>query len=542
MKKLLVLGVLTSTFCFAQGTPPAVSLGGSAGVTGAASLLGQNILTHMADSNYLMVPSEWWAGTQIVPSTLTLTTLRVITAPSNPGQFYNFCNYSTGGFSVDVGASGQVSPIQVPNGVCVPMTYNSSAGIYVVGTIPGYVSSSSELHDNGDIATFYGSSGTEITSASSADIGNLLQNASNCTTAATAYSPESNSCLSVAQQQCYGLSCPNFNQLNAPFTSYSALSLTGPIDSTQTSITVTTTITGWPSSGCLAFATGEIACYASYTGSTFSGLVRGVQGTTAAAQTQPNVLGIVTSTAACSTCLVSQVITNTGSYSIGPPNPGLNPYLWVQGIPYTTSIFAGGDIISYGGIFGLTAAGTETGQDATMGSNHDSPPLETIGSFYTGAVSNQDRWSWTDVLGSGSNPTSTYTLSHSGTTGTPSVSVPFAVKLGAGSEVDNSSICTVATGCPSISGSIFTADGCSESSNIGGSTAGSLTLGEGGCNVTVTMGGGQTATHGWACSTQNTANPNTVTQTIGGTTTTAVFDANSSAETGDVVLFSCTAF
>lgn len=124
------LVLLVSYTAFGQDVAPPVSLGGSAGITGGASLTGENILTHMTDANYTMVPGGWWAGTQIVPSSLTLTAIHTITAPANPGQPYNFCNHSTGGFAVNVGAPSQGSPISVPNGKCINIWFNSADGVY----------------------------------------------------------------------------------------------------------------------------------------------------------------------------------------------------------------------------------------------------------------------------------------------------------------------------------------------------------------------------------------------------------------------------
>src|SRR5689334_14258161 len=61
----------------------------------------------------------------------------------------------------------------------------------------------------------------------------------------------------------------------------SALSL--DITNSDTSLSLDT-ISGWPTSGAVSFPdTGEIAYYTGKTGSTLTGLIRGVDGTTAAA-------------------------------------------------------------------------------------------------------------------------------------------------------------------------------------------------------------------------------------------------------------------
>jgi len=60
---------------------------------------------------------------------------------------------------------------------------------------------------------------------------------------------------------------------------------------------------------------------------------------------------------------------------------------------------------------------------ATAGANQSSFNHKSQGTYWTGAVSAIDSWIWQNVLGTGANPTSTYTLSHSGSSGTASVSI-----------------------------------------------------------------------------------------------------------------------
>ena len=66
MLRIALLVVLFTSAAYAQDTPPPVSLGGPAGVTGGLSLEGQNILTHMTDANYTMIAAGWWAGISTV--------------------------------------------------------------------------------------------------------------------------------------------------------------------------------------------------------------------------------------------------------------------------------------------------------------------------------------------------------------------------------------------------------------------------------------------------------------------------------------------
>jgi GDSL-like Lipase/Acylhydrolase len=139
--KIILLAFLSSA-AFGQDTPPPVSLGGSVGITGGQSLTGSNILTHMTDANYTMVAGGWWAGTQIIPSSLTQTAVRTITAPSNPGQPYVFFNHSTGGFADTLMPGG----IPIANCATTPaqcgtvVRYDSVSGNYVQGGASGGVS------------------------------------------------------------------------------------------------------------------------------------------------------------------------------------------------------------------------------------------------------------------------------------------------------------------------------------------------------------------------------------------------------------------
>lgn len=60
---------------------------------------------------------------------------------------------------------------------------------------------------------------------------------------------------------------------------------------------------------------------------------------------------------------------------------------------------------------------------ATSGANQSSFNQCLAASFWNGAGSQTDQWCWQDVLGSGANPTSTLTLSHSGSPGTAVVNL-----------------------------------------------------------------------------------------------------------------------
>jgi hypothetical protein len=64
------------------------------------------------------------------------------------------------------------------------------------------------------------------------------------------------------------------------------------------------------------------------------------------------------------------------------------------------------------------------GVAATSGANQNSPSLQTISKYWNGTSSVSDVWTQNNILGTGANPTSTWTLSHSGSSGVAAVSVP----------------------------------------------------------------------------------------------------------------------
>jgi hypothetical protein len=67
---------------------------------------------------------------------------------------------------------------------------------------------------------------------------------------------------------------------------------------------------------------------------------------------------------------------------------------------------------------------------ATSGANINSPLFLTAGNYWTGTVSGTDQWYWQTVLGTGANPSSTYTLGHNGSSGTQSLYLPYMVQAG----------------------------------------------------------------------------------------------------------------
>lgn len=65
-----------------------------------------------------------------------------------------------------------------------------------------------------------------------------------------------------------------------------------------------------------------------------------------------------------------------------------------------------------------------SGTPATNVANQDSPSLLVVGNFWNGSASAQDTWTVLNTLGTGTNPSSSLTLSHSGTPGNAQFEVP----------------------------------------------------------------------------------------------------------------------
>ena len=67
---------------------------------------------------------------------------------------------------------------------------------------------------------------------------------------------------------------------------------------------------------------------------------------------------------------------------------------------------------------------------ATGGANQNSPIFNIDGTYWTGAVSAVDSWTVQNVVSAGTNPTTTLTFTHSGSSGAPQVSFNSAISCG----------------------------------------------------------------------------------------------------------------
>lgn len=81
-----------------------------------------------------------------------------------------------------------------------------------------------------------------------------------------------------------------------------------------------------------------------------------------------------------------------------------------------------------------------SGTAATSGANQSSPNNSTCGNYWNGTASAQDCWAWTDTFGTGTNPTSTLTLTHSGSSGTTALNFAPPLTFGTINVTGNASV------------------------------------------------------------------------------------------------------
>lgn len=92
-----------------------------------------------------------------------------------------------------------------------------------------------------------------------------------------------------------------------------------------------------------------------------------------------------------------------------------------------------------------------------------------------------------------------------------------------------------------VGGPTFSASGCSNTSLVGGITAGSFHSGVSGtCTATITIGATQTAPHGWACHANDLTTPADVISQTATAAGTATFSGTTVS--GDVVNFYCVGY
>jgi len=136
---------------------------------------------------------------------------------------------------------------------------------------------------------------------------------------------------------------------------------------------------------------------------------------------------------------------------------------------------------------------------ATVGANANSNSITLGGNYYTGAASAADTWTIQDVLGSGANPTSTLTFTHSGSSGGTVTSLPGTLRLNGSTSGYVAFAPPAAAGSttytlPSADGTggyVLTTNGTGTLSWQSAGLSGTVGIGNGGTGLTTTPTNGQ---------------------------------------------------
>jgi hypothetical protein len=109
---------------------------------------------------------------------------------------------------------------------------------------------------------------------------------------------------------------------------------------------------------------------------------------------------------------------------------GADSGIAVSAVPFLTTSNSWTNTNAFTGVTDFLAlAQTSANTNATSGANVNPPPFQESGQYWNGSSSQSDSWNWAEVLGSGTNPTSTYTLNHSGSPGVKAVAIPFPITV-----------------------------------------------------------------------------------------------------------------
>jgi len=241
------------------------------------------------------------------------------------------------------------------------------------------------------------------------------------------------------------------------------------------------------------------------------------------------------SSAAATTLSVLDATASTGATATWIGHDGSATYSGVHLSALTTSLKV---------VAGLTQSTTPL-QEWTNASGVTFASVSSSGHFVTSAGVYDANVNW-GIFTTGMTMKNSYLLSWSSTgvySGTNDTSLSriaakgIGLGSGAAASVDGYA---QAAGYMANGGTKFTASGCSNSTTVGGATAGKFSSGtSGACTVVITMNGatGLTAPTGWACSASDLTTPaNLISQSASSTTTATLTGTTVS---GDVISFSC---
>ena len=129
-----------------------------------------------------------------------------------------------------------------------------------------------------------------------------------------------------------------------------------------------------------------------------------------------------------------EVLSTTGTACQWVANGGGSDYPGVTtdgaGGLNLSNLHASGSLFSQGIIYGNAGFFAETLSTANSGQNFAGPPTVTAGSTWNGSIPVLDEWTWQSAVGTGANPTTTYTLLHGGSLGAATVNAVFPWLIG----------------------------------------------------------------------------------------------------------------
>lgn len=160
--------------------------------------------------------------------------------------------------------------------------------------------------------------------------------------------------------------------------------------------------------------------------------------------------------------------------TFGGTNCATGSTLWTQ-----DNVNPATALTSFPGIVDTGAFTMQQSTAATSGANQSSNNFQIQGNYWTGSASATDQWQLQDVLGTGSNPTSTLTFSHSGSSGAVSVSFPSAALSGISSATITGALTAGTTTTSSIDNYLFI-DGITYPKTVAGVNSAIATLPSGG--------------------------------------------------------------
>lgn len=437
--------LLSGMAAFAQVPGPQIPLTGSIGVPGSSAVLGYFPVSFTSDANHTLTPTEWANHVLLVTSTVSLTATRNLIAPNNFGQDLIVQNGTTGGQSLQVIASSGVG-VTIPNGQSAEVFFDGTNYLFSAGTAAATSLLASTNVWTGASNTFNNGIVTNTPTQGISTTNGIVTEMNGITniyagTSATSSSGNINSGTLQFLSSFWNGTATNLHTwlLQDILTS-------GPTPSANLTITPQVALGASVPSTVSFLANGQ---YANLTAAT-SGVPTNSPCLhfTGAFFTTSSVADdwCIQNTPNTSTLHGGLTFTHTGpgSGTIQAPNIAVTSLgVGVVNIGTNAQGYSmQGSINSFSGNTQFTLS---TNATSSSGNINSASPSDQA-SYWNGTAPENDNWSWTNILGAGTAPTSTLTFAHGGSSGAALVTMP-ALSVGA----TPSPVCTVATGCGSTS-------------------------------------------------------------------------------------------